>query len=257
MTQQEIMHIAMRQSAADCACAEEDFRRDTNVIVESRASEDASRYMTLPHICALFSYGPNIVASCRKDLMADVERFVNGTEKIYSCFGTPEIYALNRILEKADARVHWMHIGYLPEIDEVFGAELPCAFETRELHPEDFAELYLPEWGNALCSDRKELDMLGVGAYDGGRLVGLAGCSADCPEMWQIGIDVLPEYRHRGIASALTNQLARAVFERGKVPFYASAWSNIMSIRNGLRSGFRPAWAALTATVNKRPDIPN
>lgn len=251
MTWKEIMRVAMRQSAVDCACSEEDFCRETNVIVESRPAEGASRYMTLPHICALFSYGTNVVASCRKDLIPDITAFVNGADQIYRCFEPQGLYELNRILEKADARVTWMHTCYLPDPESVFGAELPCPFETRELHPEDFTDLYLPEWGNALCADRKELDMLGVGAYDGGRLIGLAGCSADCPDMWQIGIDVLPEYRRQGIASALTNRLARAVFERGKIPFYASAWANVKSFRNGLRSGFRPAWAALTAVEKK------
>ena len=250
MTQAEIMNAALRQSAADCSCSEEDFLRTNNVIVESRASAGASRYMTVPHICALFSYGSNVVASCRKDLLPDVETFVNGQENAYRCFEPPAVYELNRILRKADAEVRWIHICYLPDYDQVFRADLPCAYETRELHPEDFAELYLPEWGNALCSDRRELDMLGVGAYDGGKLVGLAGCSADCLEMWQIGIDVLPEYRRKGVAAALTNQLARAVFDRGKVPFYASAWANIRSMRNGLRSGFHPAWVALTAKAD-------
>ena len=140
-----------------------------------------------------------------------------------------------------------MHEFFLPDPDLVFSADLPCPYETRELHPEDFTELYMPEWSNALCSDRKELDMLGVGAYDGGKLIGFAGCSADCPEMWQIGIDVLPEYRQKGIASALTNQLARAIFREGKIPFYAAAWSNVRSFRNGLKSGFQPAWAVMTA----------
>ena len=247
MTKQDIMCIAMRQSAADCACSEEDFRRETNVVVASKASDSASRYMTLPHICALFSYGSNVVASCREDLIPEVTAYVNGADQAFRCFETPYLYTLNRILEKANARVFWTHACFLPDPDAVFGPELPCAYETRELHPEDFAELYLPEWGNALCRDRMELDMLGVGAYDGGRLVGLAACSADCPEMWQIGIDVLSEYRRQGMASALTNRLARAVFERGKVPFYAAAWPNIRSVRNGLRSGFRPAWVALTA----------
>ena len=98
-----------------------------------------------------------------------------------------------------------------------------------------------------MSKERRELDMLGVGAYDNGRLVGLAGCSADCPEMWQIGIDVLPEYRRQGIASVLTNRLALAVLEQGKVPFYAAAWSNTRSFRNAIKSGFRPAWVAMTA----------
>ena len=100
---------------------------------------------------------------------------------------------------------------------------------------------------NALCKDRKHLDVLGVGAYDNGRLVGLAGCSADCDTMWQIGIDVLPEYRRQGIASALTSRLAVEILSREKVPFYCAAWCNVKSVRNALRSGFRPAWVEMTA----------
>ena len=247
MTYQEIIRTAMRQSAADFSCSEEDFRRNTNVVTESKPNENASRYMTLPHICGLVSYGSNVVAACRADLIPEVTDFLTENGSVYRCFDTPAIYELNRILEKADAQVTWMHNGYLPDPDQIYGADLPCAYETREMHPEDFAELYVPEWSNALCKDRKELDVLGVGAYDGGKLIGLAACSADCPEMWQIGIDVLPEYRRQGIASALTNRLARAIMEHGKVPFYAAAWANVKSVKNGIKSGFRPAWSVITA----------
>ena len=88
--------------------------------------------------------------------------------------------------------------------------------------------------------------MLGVGAYYADQLIGLAACSADCETMWQIGIDVLPEFRRQGIASALTGRLAGEILARGKVPFYCCAWSNIGSARNAIRSGFRPAWVELT-----------
>ena len=122
-----------------------------------------------------------------------------------------------------------------------------CPYKMKLLTQADFADLYLPEWSNALCEKRKSLDMLGVGAYDGERLVGLAGASADCERMWQIGIDVLPEYRRQGIASALTRRLALAILERGRVPFYCAAWCNLKSVRNAIKSGFRPAWVELTA----------
>ena len=98
-----------------------------------------------------------------------------------------------------------------------------------------------------MCEDRKHLDVLAVGAYERGELVGLAGCSADCEAMWQIGVDVLPGYRRRGIASALTNRLARETFERGFVPFYCVSWANIRSIKNAVRSGFRPGWVEAAA----------
>ena len=88
--------------------------------------------------------------------------------------------------------------------------------------------------------------MLGVGAYQNGELIGLAACSADCDTMWQIGVDVLLGYRRKGIASALTSRLALEILERGKVPFYCCAWSNLKSARNAIKSGFRPAWVEMT-----------
>ena len=90
------------------------------------------------------------------------------------------------------------------------------------------------------------MDVLGVGAYDGDRLIGLAGCSADCDRMWQIGIDVLPEYRRKGIAAALTSNLAVTALEKDIVPFYCCAWSNVRSARNAVTSGFAPAWVEMT-----------
>ena len=57
-----------------------------------------------------------------------------------------------------------------------------------------------------------------VGVYDGDKLTGLAGCSADCDMMWQIGVDLLPECQRRGIAAGLTSRLAIEKLEAGKVP---------------------------------------
>jgi len=121
-----------------------------------------------------------------------------------------------------------------------------CGYELRILQQEDFEDLYVDAWSDALCIDRKQLDVLGVGAYDNGRLIGLAACSADCNTMWQIGVDVLPEYRTRGIATTLTTNLALEIIYRGMVPFYCAAWSNIKSVRNAIASGFRPAWVEMT-----------
>ena len=64
---------------------------------------------------------------------------------------------------------------------------LTCAFDIKILTPDDFANLYLPQWSNALCEKRKHLDMMAIAAFDGDKLIGLAGCSADCDTMWQIG----------------------------------------------------------------------
>ena len=152
---------------------------------------------------------------------------------------------LNERLVEKGHKVCFMAEYYLPDVDHI--PDLDCPYEVRLLVQKDFENLYLPEWSNALCEERKNLDVLGLGAYDGGKLVGFAACSADCDDMWQIGVDVLPEYRRKGIASALTSSLAKEILKRGKVPFYCSAWSNIRSVRNAVKSGFIPAWVELSA----------
>lgn len=40
--------------------------------------------------------------------------------------------------------------------------------------------------------------------------------------------------------------LAMEILEKGKVPFYCCAWSNIKSSRNAIKSGFIPAWVEMT-----------
>ena len=64
--------------------------------------------------------------------------------------------------------------------------------------------------------------------------------------MWQIGVDVLPDYRNQGIASALTTNLALEILKHDKVSFYCCTWSNLASQRNAIKSGFYPAWVELT-----------
>ncbi|MBD5135489.1 MAG: GNAT family N-acetyltransferase [Lachnospiraceae bacterium] len=243
MTNQELIKIAMQQSAYDCNCNPEDFLKDKNVIVISRDNPNARKYLTLPFECDLVSYGNNIVASVREDLIDIVSEYINKYQ-VEHCFETPNMHVLNDEMQKKGLRVCFMAEYFLPDIYVL--KELPCRYELRILHQPDFEGLYTKEWSNALCEKRKHLDVLGVGAYDNGRLVGLAGCSEDCDSMYQIGIDVLPEYRKKGIASSLTSKLALEIISRGKVPFYCAAWSNIRSLRNAIKSGFRPAWVELT-----------
>ena len=246
MTNQEILSVAMRQSAIDLSASPNDFSKSENVVLLSRESEGARRYLKLPFSCQLVSYGSNIVASCSPPLFGIVEEYLS-RYTYYHCFETPNLHWLSDRLLPYGQKICFMAEYFLPDVTALSaqGREIP--YEMRLLSPPDFDDLYLPAWSNALCAARRELDVLGVGAYDGGRLIGLAACSADCDTMWQIGIDVLPEYRRRGIASALTRRLAAEILSRGKVPFYCAAWSNIPSVKNAIAAGFRPAWVELTA----------
>ncbi|MBQ8922671.1 MAG: GNAT family N-acetyltransferase [Oscillospiraceae bacterium] len=244
MTQQEILRTAMRQSAVDLGCEPEDFTKSHPVIVPAAVSPDARKYLSLPYPAYFVSYGHNITASVIEPLREIAADYLNRYPASH-CFEPPHLHALHEALAPFGFGVCFTAEYWLPELRAL--QPLPCDFSLRVMTQADFAPLYLPQWSNALCQKRAELDILGVGAYDGETLVGLAGCSADCADMWQIGVDVLPEYRHRGIASALTSRLAIEILNRDKVPFYCCAWCNLPSARNAVRSGFRPAWTEMEA----------
>ena len=254
MTNREMMEIAMRQSAEDMGYCEEDFEKDKNVVVPLKLGENARRYLKEPISCNLVSYGNNIVAASIPETMDLVSSYIEKFE-FYHCFETPNMHWLNERLSEKGHKICFMAEYYLPDLSRIL--DLPCAYETRILEQKDFAELYLPEWSNALCEERKNLDVLGIGAYNGSTLVGLAACSADCDDMWQIGVDVLPEYRRQGIASALTSALTKEIINRNKVPFYCTAWSNVRSVRNAVKSGFIPAWVEMTAKPDNIVDEMN
>ena len=248
MTNQDILRIAMTQSAADLCADAADFEKSENVIVLSRARDDARRYLTLPFTCQLVSYGSNVVASVSPEFREITEAYIN-RYPVEHLFETPNLHVLNDALMERGQRICFMAEYFLPDVDRLASRAIGDVgpYKMRLLTQQDFTNLYRPEWSNALCERRKHLDVLGVGAYDGDKLIGLAGASADCDTMWQIGIDVLPDYRRQGIASALTSRLATEILARGKVPFYCAAWSNIKSVRNAIKSGFRPAWVEMTA----------
>ena len=244
MTNDQIHRIALKQSAIDCNCAPEDFLADECTVTLSRVHPDARKYLPLPFACDMVSYGRGIVAQTSPEIAPVAEEYLRKYPASHA-FETPHIHALDEMLEPFGLKVCFMAEYFLPDVECI--REQPCPYEMRLLHQEDFEGLYLPQWSNALCEKRRELDVLGVGAYDGEELIGLAGCSADCEEMYQIGIDVLPAYRRQGIAAALTSRLALEILKLGKVPFYCAAWCNLTSVRNAIRCGFRPAWTELTA----------
>ena len=250
MTNIDILQIAMEQSAEDIGCKVDDFISDEKIAVPYMPGKNAKKYYK-PTMGALFiSYGNNIVAAAIKEYYKIVNEYIHDFQ-FYHCMETPNLHCLIERLATMEQTVCLMSEFYLPDLDRL--KCLPCEYDLKILQPADFEGLYFEGWNNALCYERKHLDKLCVGAYDGDTLVGLAGCSADAEQMWQIGVDVRPGYRRKGIASAMTSRLACEILERGKVPFYCSAWSNMRSVRNAIKSGFRPTWVEMT--VQPRAEV--
>ena len=77
--------------------------------------------------------------------------------------------------------------------------------------------------------------------------MGMAGCSEDAPHFLQIGVDVFPKYRGRGVGTFLALLMKNEIIRRGEMPVYGTAAANLHSQNIALNCGFRPVWVEMEA----------
>ena len=152
MTNQEILKIAMAQSASDLCADASDFEKSENVVVISYENDRARKYLKLPFSCQLVSYGNNVVASVSDEFREIAENYINKypTEHL---FETPNLHVLNDALMKKGQKICFMAEYFLPDMNAL--RPLDCPYELRVLTQDDFSDLYLSEWSNALCAARR------------------------------------------------------------------------------------------------------
>jgi GNAT superfamily N-acetyltransferase len=247
MTNEDIKRIAMEQSAIDFNCSVNDFLHKGNTVAISRLNEGRKKCYQKPMFCGLGYYGEGLVASVDEGIKDFVEAFI-GKYPGYRCFDTPQMNALNWELAKYKKCVCFLAEFFLPDINQ----KVPVneAVQIKIIREDEIPELYQDDrFHMALGYDNsgEKKDVIAAVGYIDGKIAGVAGASNDCDSMWQIGIDVLPEYRNLGVASTLTKRLTDEIIILGKVPYYCTAWSNIASKRNALRCGYKTAWVELAA----------
>lgn len=87
-------------------------------------------------------------------------------------------------------------------------------------------------------------------ARNGDMITGVSGAAPASPEgLWEVGVDVLPEYRNSGMGTYLVTKLTGELLKRDVVPFYSASVTNIGSQMVAARCGYIPAWVDTYGTV--------
>lgn len=128
-----------------------------------------------------------------------------------------------------------------PDEDEWEGEESIVSLSGREL-----SELVEKgDFPHALVSQDKELTAWGFKPEGSRRIAAAVGAQHDGQYFWQVGIDVLSEYRGLGIASLLVHYIARTLIAEDKLPFYGVRPGNIISKKAAISAGFEPAFSEI------------
>jgi hypothetical protein len=234
LTKSEIWSAVRKQLAIDLNCSADDLVGDGFVFCESKENSGRRPFPRGERHFEMLTMGSAVIISATPDLLPYIRKQLDGKTR-EDAFNMPF--------------VHGVGICYLPDKPQVLSK--PDGFDFELLERGDVLKLYdackHDDFPYALSFniDHPRPDVLASTAIVDGKVVGIAGSSMDCEMLWQIGINVLYDYRKHGIATVLTNMLALAILERSKIPYYATAPGNIASHRVAISAGFKPAWTCV------------
>ena len=246
LTKDGIERKFKEQLALELNCAPEDFSGEEIIITGPILHENRRMFSDRPFFLQMATFGAGAVISADERLHPRLREWAKGKRGFW-LFEQHNYLELDRLLRGYGYKMALTHHMFTPTTEI---AAVETGFPVRWLEQGDIPPFYgRAEFSNALC-DRfrpERPDVLAVAALDGEEIMGMAGCSADTPELWQIGIDVLPRYRGRGIGKTLVALLRNEALRRGALPYYGTSLSNIASWRVALASGFLPAWVEAEA----------
>lgn len=236
----------LAQLSAELNCRPEDFSKTENTVTVSDPKEGSRQYHPGKPFLQMATLGNGTVITADEKLCGTLKELVKDKEG-RDLFEHHFLAELDAELKKYGFRMRPSHHMFLP----CCRTETDGRFEVKWYIGDEIEQFYGdPRFTHAICYPRPNPftpDRMTVTALDGDKIMGMAGCSEDGPHWQQIGIDVLPEYRGKGIGTYLVTLLKNRIAETGDVPFYGTAPANIFSQKIALSSGFRPAWVETEA----------
>ena len=234
--------------ALECSCLPGDFLKSENVLTVSRPQSGGRVYLPRKPFFHMVTFGGNAVitadACMQPFLRAHMENKLG-----HWLFEIPNLLPVQRELEKHGRTLSQMHHIFLPDKEIAVPEDRP----VKWFYGEDLASFRTdPRFPNAMEAmdappgTESPLKMA-VCAYDGDQIMGMAGCAEDAPNWYQIGIDVLPEYRSRGVGTYLVALMKNKIIRQGGIPYYISSAAGYHSWNIALACGFKPAWAEISA----------
>ena len=233
--------------AEDCACDEQAFLPDDVLVVDWEERPGRRRFALSSKPLMLVTMGAGVVVTSHPERSAWLRETLQGLDRDV-VFAASTVARVAEYVSQDGQELFGPNPKYVCARESFRPADVPRDVQINMVEREDMSELYRHAgFRHALVyrMDDPRPNMVATVATRGGEIVGVAGAGADCDAMWNIGIDVVEVARGQGIGRALVSALTETVLDRGRVPYYSTAVSNIRSRNVAISLGYWPAWTEL------------
>ena len=190
-------------------CKPEDFEKEGAVFVENN-----ERKFPFLEICTM---GQAILVSASGTLIPKIQKLLENKSRD-EIFENPFIYGQS--------------IYYIPDFKLLKKLTIDNSFQYELLEGEETQKLKgISGFENSLAFDKNgnTSTCIVLFARKNHEIIALAGASKENEKMWELGVDVKPEYRRNGLGAVLISNLTYCILEKGVVPFYCASTPNISS----------------------------
>ena len=244
MNRYTAVEIVRKTLAADYACQPSDWLNDAVIVVEAREMAGRRTYPVRPKEFVITTMGRGAVICCSADRLAWAREELGQRSKD-ELFSIPTFALINAYVAQDNQKLSGPALRYLCADETFCAAPVPEGITLELFERDRMVEAYqFPDFHHAVNYrlDYHCPDMVAVAAWHEGRVIGMAGASADSEELWQVGVNVLPEYQGTGVGKAVVSRVTEATLDHGKTPFYATLVANLASSNTALSVGYWLAW---------------
>jgi len=233
--------------AADFACHESDFENEGIYIHQAKALPGRRRFPFREKPFAVATMGKGVVVSCGVERLGWCDAHLSQLSR-NDIFAPPAVTLMDEYVKKDGQYIAG------PDLKHVCTRDI-----FRPYKPEKDIELTLIEDTKGLEQYNDDDRFINTRGYPNnprrvaafatvkGSIAGIASACADTDLMWQIGVDTLEEYRHRGIGKAMVSALTEYILKQRNIPYYSSFESNTTSRALAASLGYKTAWIELYA----------
>lgn len=221
MTKNEIQNIIQRYLKQEFSCTENDLLGKKVVFTKNLFKK--------PYI-KMLTYKACTVVNISEELYSYVKEDLAGRNRD-EIFEYPLIYGQT--------------IHFVPDVQLINAPILPDVYTYELLDEDRIKELsYVKGFNNSLAFDEEgeTTTKIVFVAKKENEVIAIAGATAEFEKMWEVGIDVMPEYRNDGLGNAMVRYLTLEILKKGIVPFYSASVTNIGSQMVASRAGYVPCW---------------
>jgi GNAT superfamily N-acetyltransferase len=237
----EMRNALLELKPAEYDCPKSTLLKEANSVFTTAAGESFFK---------MVGFGRGTVAMADRSLGRELESFFASEDGVY-CFDAPQLCALNDILGRHAYRPGEIFDTYLPTEAATTEVAYSGKATIRRLEREALSRL---DWSHAIenavtAPGPENKDKFAYLAEVDGKLAAIAGVSANYQRLWSVGVDTLPPFRGRGLASYLVSLVTHDVLKLGVIPIYSTWYSNLGSRATALRCGYRPGCVEIAATA--------